>query len=123
VATGAGLSPRGAVDASALGLPTDEQALIRYLANSYPGVGQRTAEKLVETFGRGIYGVMQQDPDRIGSVIPSNRAEKLLQGWQADLERRRQKLATAESEDRGEGSGSSGPSRRRTRRGSGGQPD
>jgi hypothetical protein len=100
-----------------LGLPTEEQALIRYLANSYKGVGQKTAETLVRELGVGIYAVMQEDPDRIRSIIPSSRAEKLLSGWRADFERRREKLAEREEPD------TSGPGRgaeestRRTPRG------
>ncbi len=80
------------VNPTALGLPIEGPAMIRYLTHRYKGVGQKTAESLVGEFGPELYQVMQSDPDRIRSVIPANRAEQLLKGWQADLARREERL-------------------------------
>lgn len=71
-----------------LGLPTGRAAVIRYLTNSYKGVGKKTAETLVDTFGGDLFKVLQRDPDRITSVVTGKRAEQLLDAWRADHQRR-----------------------------------
>ncbi len=76
------------VDPEALGLPTDGPAMIRYLTHSYKGVGQKTAEVLVETFGPGLYQALNQDPERIVQLISAGRAGQLLKAWRTDLARR-----------------------------------
>ena len=81
------------LDLVGLGLPTDGPALVQYLTNSYKGVGRKTAERLVEVFGAGLFEVLQQEPERLGSVIKANRVDQLLQGWKADLGRRSGRLA------------------------------
>lgn len=109
---GAEAAPRSSgetVNPSALGLPTDETAIIRYLTNSYKGVGKKTAETLVKRFGVDLYRVLEEDPDTIGSVIPANRAQSLLEGWKHDLQRRRERGRVPKSESTG-GSGRNGPS-------------
>jgi uncharacterized protein (TIGR00288 family) len=102
------------VDVTQLGLPTDPEAQVRYLSNSYRGVGKKTAEALVETFGEQLFVVMLQEPARVSTVIPAARAEALLAAFNEDVQRR-----AAQSSERdagkadGEGSGSrSGGSRR-----------
>jgi hypothetical protein len=115
------------VDVEALGLPTDPEAQIRYLTNSYRGVGQKTAEALVERFGEELFTVLQNEPGRLERVVPHNRAEQLLEAWRADYQRRAAKgggtpgegVATGveappEDDDGGVGATKSG---RRTRRG------
>jgi hypothetical protein len=114
--------PSGApLDIASLGLPSDDTALIRYLTNSYKGVGQKTAERLVGEFGAGLFEVLHNEPERLGSVIRADRVDQLLEGWRADLARRL---------DRGPGEGEAkesksyeggGPSKRRTRRGTRGR--
>ncbi|NIP57186.1 MAG: hypothetical protein GWM92_03455 [Gemmatimonadetes bacterium] len=91
-----------------LGLPTDRNAVIRYLANSYKGVGEKTAEALVDTLGNDLFRVLQTDPDRVREVIPSNRADQLLDAWEDDLRRRRARLKDASGEGRGDGGGDGG---------------
>jgi uncharacterized protein (TIGR00288 family) len=76
-----------AVDLSTLGLPTDKAAIVQYLTNSYKGVGEKTAEQLVNEFGAELFAVLHRNPDRLRSVIP-RRAEQLLEGWRADFARR-----------------------------------
>jgi uncharacterized protein (TIGR00288 family) len=98
-----------AIDPAALNLPTDEKAIVRYLSNSYKGVGQKTAEKLVEAFGKDLYDVLRNHPEKLSSVIPSNRAEQLLEGWEVDLQRRLQRVYEEEKKgSSGDGRGGQG---------------
>jgi len=83
----------GDVDIAALGLPTGRAAVIRYLTNSYKGVGKKTAESLADSFGSDLFPVLQQDPDRISSVVAGKRAEQLLEAWRADYQRRMERAA------------------------------
>jgi hypothetical protein len=84
------------VDVERLHLPKDSENVIRYLTNSYGGVGRKTAETLVETFGSRVFEVLASDPDRVRQILPSSRADLVLEGWEADLRRRRERyLATS----------------------------
>ncbi len=76
-----------AVDASGLGLPTSERAIISYLTNSYGGVGKKTAETLVEAFGPDIFVVFENEPGRVAEIVP-RRAPQVLAEWRADFARR-----------------------------------
>ncbi len=80
------------VDVSSLALPSGRAAVIRYLTNSYKGVGKKTAESLVDAFGGDLFKILQRDPDKIASVVPGKRAEQLLEAWAADYQRRRERL-------------------------------
>jgi len=82
--------------------------VIRYLANSYKGVGEKTAEALVDALGNDLFRVLQTDPDRVREVIPSNRADQLLDAWEDDLRRRRARLKEA-SDDGAEDGGGNDP--------------
>ena len=77
-------------DATALGLPTDSAAVIRYLSNSYPGVGQKTAETLIGAFGaERVFHGLHADHDRVRDILGSGRrTEALLEAWQKDYRRR-----------------------------------
>ena len=79
-------------DAAALGLPTDPEAIVRYLAHRYRGVGEKTAESLVERFGVDLFRVLRDDPSSINAAITPKRAEQVLEAWDADYERRRGRL-------------------------------
>ena len=81
-------SPTGAFDARALRLPTDPDAVVRYLANRYKGVGAKTAEALVERFGPDVFRVLAEEPNALDGVIPAGRASQLRDAWTADYERR-----------------------------------
>ncbi len=76
------------VDIEGLGLPSDPDAIVRYLAHRYKGVGEKTAETLVEKFGTGLFAALQDDPAAVAAVIPQGRADQLLEAWKADYERR-----------------------------------
>jgi len=93
--------PSAPFDAAALGLPSDPPAISRYLTHRYRGVGEKTAESLVERFGPDLFRVLRDDPDAISEAVTPKRAEQVLEAWRGDYERR---LAR-----RGGGSGS-GPS-------------
>jgi len=91
-----GAEPTG-VDPSELGLPTDPSAIISYLTNSYKGVGKKTAENLVEAFGPDLFSVLKDEPERIEPIVTGRRAEQLLEGWEADLDRRSRRASQRES--------------------------
>jgi hypothetical protein len=109
------------VDPVVLGLPVEDSAAIRYLSNSYKGVGVKTAEALVEHFGADLFEVLQASPEKIEDVIPANRAGAVLDAWKEDLSRRKESLVLGETpgggDSNGGGSGGRRRSGRRTRRG------
>ena len=74
--------------ASSIGLPTDPQAIVRYLAHRYKGVGQKTAETLVEQFGPALFRTLRDNPDSVAAALPSNRGEQVLAAWRTDYARR-----------------------------------
>jgi hypothetical protein len=76
------------IDAEALGLPTEPAAIVRYLTHRYRGVGEKTAESLVERFGPGLFRVLREDPDAISAAVSPKRAEQVLEAWKVDFERR-----------------------------------
>jgi uncharacterized protein (TIGR00288 family) len=106
----------GPADVSTLGLPSEPDAILRYLTHRYRGVGEKTAETLVEHFGAGLFDTLANDPDAIGRVIPANRAEQVLEAWQADFERR------TGAKDGGGGAEHANGNRRRGRGRSRGRP-
>jgi len=78
-----------------LGLPTNERAIVSYLANSYGGVGTKTAESLVEAFGADVFLVFETEPGRVAEIVP-RRAAQVLAEWRADFERRSAKSRNQE---------------------------
>ena len=77
-----------AFDPGRLGLPTEASAVQRYLANRYRGVGEKTAERLIEAFGDRVFHVLHDSRDKVDGVLPRNRAAKLVEAWQEDFARR-----------------------------------
>lgn len=71
-----------------LALPSEKGAIVRYLAHRYKGVGEKTAEALVDHFGADIFRTMHENADAISDVVPPKRAEQVLEAWRADYERR-----------------------------------
>lgn len=128
----AGAPPR-AVDAKALGLPHTEDAIQGYLANSYRGVGAKTAEALVGEFGADLFTVLQNAPAKVRAALPPTRADRVLAAWADDYARRTARTKTKARRSQPErargGSGSAGAggpsgeasSRARRGRGAGGQ--
>jgi hypothetical protein len=76
------------LDLGTLGLPTGGPALVRYLTNSYRGVGRKTAETVVNEFGSELFQVLHTEPGRLDPILPAARVEQLLEGWKVDLARR-----------------------------------
>lgn len=84
-----GTDAQHGVDAKALGLPTTAEAARSYLTHRYRGVGVKTANTLVETFGEGLFGVLQNAPDKVRALLPRARAERVLSAWREDYRRRK----------------------------------
>lgn len=77
-----------AVDPERLRLPTGRDSIVKYLSNSYAGVGKRTAETLVGALGDQLFQVLHSNPSRVGELLPPARAARVLAGWKADFQRR-----------------------------------
>jgi uncharacterized protein (TIGR00288 family) len=105
------------IDVRDMGLPTDSAAQLRYLTNSYRGVGKKTAEALVENLGEDLFAVLHADPDRIRKIVPPGRADALLEAWAGDYARR----SSGSPEGEADGGKSAGRRPRRGRRGRGGR--
>lgn len=60
---------------------------VGYMVGNYPGVGRKTAEKLVDAFGDSVFEVIDGDPARLTSVLPEHRAQAVIQARQAERER------------------------------------
>lgn len=110
-----GSSSGGAFDPGDLGLPTEHAAIVRYLTHRYRGVGEKTAESLVERFGPDLFRTLKDDPDAIRDAITPKRAEQVLEAWKVDYERRSGRRgggAPESSESRGGDRGRRGGRRR-----------
>jgi hypothetical protein len=95
----------GDVPVEELGLPSDEGAIVRYLTHRYKGVGEKTAEALVEAFGQDLFRTMLDDPDAISRTVPAKRAEQVLEAWRADYERRTASRSRGGNRSKGGGKG------------------
>jgi uncharacterized protein (TIGR00288 family) len=80
--------PSGDLDVKALGLPSEPDAMVRYLTSRYKGVGQKTAETVVSALGGDLFQILHADPDRLATLVPAKRAEQLLTAWRVDFDRR-----------------------------------
>ncbi len=72
----------GALDgAAAGGAPAaegDPRSIVSRLTG-YAGVGQKTAETLVDAFGADTFRVLDEEPERVKEVLPESRAERVLE--------------------------------------------
>src|SRR5690606_23629311 len=66
-------------------LPTEPAAVIARLT-TYPGVGRKTAETLIEALGaENVFPALRDAPDRIREALGGGRrAELLISAWQAE---------------------------------------
>jgi len=69
-------------------LPSEPAAIERYLTEEYRGVGQKTAQQVVEAFGGDTFEVLDNEPNRVTDVLSERRAEQLLEAWEQDQARR-----------------------------------
>ncbi len=83
-----GAQSESVVDIGSLGLPSDPDAIARYLTHRYKGVGDKTAETLVARFGADLFKTLRDDPEAISGAVPPSRAEQVLEAWRSDYERR-----------------------------------
>jgi hypothetical protein len=68
-----------------LGLPRDRDAIIEYVTKSYKGIGQKTAESLVDATGVDrFFATLNDAPDRVKEIIGAKRGETLLEAWHDD---------------------------------------
>jgi uncharacterized protein (TIGR00288 family) len=81
-------SAPAAFSASALGLPEETSEIAQYLG-TYKGVGAKTAESMVESFGSDLFRVMDEEPDRVRDLLGGRRSGTLLEQWTADVSMRR----------------------------------
>jgi uncharacterized LabA/DUF88 family protein len=65
--------------------PSDDP--VAHMMGSYPGVGRKTAEKLVEAFGDDVFDVIDREPGRLTKVLPEHRAEAVIEARRAERER------------------------------------
>lgn len=107
----------GSIATEQLGLPTDATAQIRYLSNSYRGVGRKTAEALVEQFGERLFEVLRHQPDEIRGIVPAGRADSLLDAWNEDLGRRLEQAAGGSGASNSGAEAGEGGEKRRSSRG------
>jgi uncharacterized protein (TIGR00288 family) len=116
--------PGEVLDPAELKLPTGRDSVIKYLSNSYRGVGLKTAETLVDELGDSLFRILQTDPDRVEKVLPPSRAERVLEGWREDFARRRARLAGEERGGRTPSDGDAGTDAgpRRSGEGEGDEP-
>jgi uncharacterized protein (TIGR00288 family) len=86
--SGVATLPTGSLEG--LGLPSEPDAIVRYLTHRYKGVGEVTAQMLVDKYGAGLFTALRDDPQAVARVIPAGRGEQLIEAWNADFERRMQ---------------------------------
>jgi hypothetical protein len=63
---------------------TVAQQAVEHMVRSYPGVGKRTAEMLVERFGTDVFGVIDREPNRIREVLSDGRAKTVIAAREAE---------------------------------------
>jgi len=80
-------APQAEPETGAAGDLTGDQAdMVERMARGYQGVGRRTAERLVEEFGDRVLEVIDNEPRRIEAVLPSGRAQAVIDGRRAERE-------------------------------------
>ena len=75
-------------DIGSMDLPAGKSNIVKYLTSSYQGIGKKTAEDVVKAFGDEIFEIFEISPHLVKEVCP-RRFDKLLEGWKADVKRRR----------------------------------
>lgn len=71
---------------AAADLTGDQADMVERMARGYQGVGRRTAERLVQEFGDRVLEVIDNEPGRIEAVLPTGRAQAVIDGRRAERE-------------------------------------
>ena len=75
------------VEQVTLVMPTTDEGLVAFLASGIaPGVGKRTAQRVVDHFGKETAHVLDNDPERVYEVpkLLRHQATSLINGWQTN---------------------------------------
>ena len=72
---------------TALGLPSNADEVRSYLG-AYKGVGQKTADALLEAYGARVFDAMQNRSAEVKALLGDKRADVLLEQWSSDFKRR-----------------------------------
>ena len=59
--------------------------IVSRLKKRYAGVGEKTAETLVDAFGSDVYRVLDEEPERVREVLPENRANRIIEARRQEL--------------------------------------
>lgn len=76
----------GTSEAPESGSQVGNAHIVEHLKSHYTGVGAKTAETLVETFGADLFRVLDEDPDRVRAVLPDHRADRVLEARRQERE-------------------------------------
>lgn len=73
-----------------LAAPSERRAMARYLAHSVEGVGEKFAEKLIDFFGKDVFNVIEQTPQRLTEVpgVGKKRAAAVIAAYASQKEDR-----------------------------------
>jgi len=66
--------------------PSTQQGIVRYLADTVHGVGEVTAKRIYEHFGKDTLSILDKDPDRIREVpgLKTQLVHNFLSAWQSN---------------------------------------
>ena len=65
---------------------TGETGPISHMIRNYAGVGKRTAEVLFERFGKSVFDVIDNEPDRLTEVLSEGRAKVVVEARRIERE-------------------------------------
>ncbi len=68
--------------------PATVNGVVRFLKSSLKGVGEKTAEALVQRFGVAVLDILDTDPDRLLEIkgITKKRLEGMVESWRSQRE-------------------------------------
>ena len=72
------------------GADADADEIVQHMRERYSGVGEKTAQKLVDEFGEDTLSVIDEDPRRVENLLPKHRAEAVLQARAAERQSERE---------------------------------
>lgn len=68
-------------------LPVDRHGAVMYMARTLDGVGRATAHRIYDTFGEGLYEVLQNESHRLLGIggITEARLKRIVDSWNEDV--------------------------------------